>query len=1001
MNKKHVAAAGVVIAIAIAVGLWKMKGSASSEEHADKGKAADEEVTDRSGFRAPVDPRAEAVDPRTKARGSLAGTIKDDAGNPITGATACANISSAELSADDTREPICVDADSDGGYRFVDLVEASYEIVGSAPKHIPRTYEDANERTWLRLAAGEQRDGLDIVLKGGAVEATGIVNDINGGPVANALVSVASGRWWGRSGVYTRTADDGTWSAWVAEGSVWANASADGYSDATKQGIAPGQTIEILLTPESVLAGRVVHTGTDEPVPGARVTVGNENWGWNGGEGSSDGSAITDAEGRFRITRVGPGRYKPSARTTAAYGEARQSVMLGLGETRDDVVIEVHAAFVVTGTIVIADEDDKPCDRGWVQLFDADHNRRVSASSKEDGSVHIKAVLPGTYKVSASCDDYLEEDTYPEIEVTDSDVLDQRWEVKSGAGIIGRVIDSQGAPVVEANVRARVTGGDPRGQRSWGWDETDDDGAFEMKGMVAGGYNMTVHANGYPDPKEPTKIEVTAGETTEIELTVESGGEIHGTVVDEEGTPVAGVDVSAVGETWSWGDETTTKDDGTFELEGVRAGDVRVTARRGWSATLRTPGKTDDDVQGERVTVAAGQVATVELVVESQSGEITGSVRDENGKPVGDAFVSATRESDSAGANNANRRRSTRWTWGKKPVLTDTEGGFTLTDLSDGTYTVRAYRRGGGEAFAEGVKVGTHATLTIKRTGSISGTVALDDGAFPDEFTIAVNDRKVGFNRSEKFFRTKGTWTMDDLPAGDFTVSVSAAEGMAKQELSLTEGEDKSGLAFTLESRATVTGTVVSLDGEQPIPGMMITIEPVKGADDGVTIRWGDGDDDKEYITDAQGKFTVKRAPAGKVYVTVFPMNWEDSEYSFQRVIRTIPGGATFHAGTIKLPSRRVKPRERGGDLGIDFKEGDPDTEPEDYKLEVSFVRPDGPAVDSGIEVGDVVTSVDGHDVTGENIYLYFSLAQVPEGTTIELGLERDATVSITAAAPL
>ena len=224
---------------------------------------------------------------------------------------------------------------------------------------------------------------------------------------------------------------------------------------------------------------------------------------------------------------------------------------------------------------------------------------------------------------------------------------------------------------------------------------------------------------------------------------------------------------------------------------------------------------------------------------------------------------------------------------------------------------------------------------------------------------------------------------------------------MAKQELPLAEGEDKAGVAFTLESRTTVTGSVISLDDEKPVPGLLVMVQPVKGGDDGVAIMWGEGDDDKKNITDAAGHFEVSRAPAGKVYVTVFPMDWEDSEYSFTRTIRTVAGGGSHDVGAIKIPRRRIKARDRGGDLGIDFVEADPDFEPESYRLEVSLVRPDGPAANSGIKVGDIVVSVDGHDVTGENVFLYWSLAQVPQGTTIELGLERGQSASITAAAPL
>jgi S1-C subfamily serine protease len=62
-----------------------------------------------------------------------------------------------------------------------------------------------------------------------------------------------------------------------------------------------------------------------------------------------------------------------------------------------------------------------------------------------------------------------------------------------------------------------------------------------------------------------------------------------------------------------------------------------------------------------------------------------------------------------------------------------------------------------------------------------------------------------------------------------------------------------------------------------------------------------------------------------------------------------------------------------------------------------SFIAPKGPAVNSGIAVGDVIKSIDGIDVTGEEAW---QLLSAPPGTVITFGLARGATVKITLAAP-
>jgi hypothetical protein len=86
----------------------------------------------------------------------------------------------------------------------------------------------------------------------------------------------------------------------------------------------------------------VVESGSGAAVPGARVTADDESRPMSGGS-----SALTDAEGRFRIERLEPGRYKPVARTTDRYGQTRESVVLGLGQRSAEVLIELHPALTL------------------------------------------------------------------------------------------------------------------------------------------------------------------------------------------------------------------------------------------------------------------------------------------------------------------------------------------------------------------------------------------------------------------------------------------------------------------------------------------------------------------------------------------------------------------------------------------------------------------------------------------------------------------------------
>jgi protocatechuate 3,4-dioxygenase beta subunit len=738
----------------------------------------------------------------------------------------------------------------------------------------------------------------------------------------------------------------------------------------------------------------VVVTGTGAPVPGARVTAGDDIDLEMMGRGNL-ASTLTGEDGRFRMSRLLPGRYKP--RATAAppdggLGQARESVLLGPGQTADGIVIELHPAAVVTGRVVVAG-GETACPHGWMTLSDPRRDKQL-AGTIEAGRVEVAGVLPGTYSVQVRCDGFRSEAEYAPVVVTaGASPPEQRYTVRPGARIRGTVRSAAGAPVAGVSVSAQFKGQDKEALRHWAWVSSEADGSFEMEGLAGGTYRITVEARDQPAPIDPLEATVAEGGETSIDIRLDEGGGVAGEVVDERGVPVAGVAVRAAGNLHRWGPggATQTLDDGSFALTGLRPGTYRVVAQRqAGGGALRAPGKGDDDRSGEKVEVKAGQTARVKLVIETQSGVIRGRVVDARGAPITDAFVDAEREIESASAAGGEARRSLRWSWSRTPALTDTAGAFAIAQLSPGKYTVRAYRRGGGESLAEGIAVGTSVTLTMRATGSIAGAVS---GPAPDSLTVSVLDRTTGFSRSESFFRTGGAFLIGDLPAGTFEVTASAAEGTGVARAHLADGQDVAGLTIQLAARGTVTGRLVSLDDGKPIAGFMIIVRPARRGSMIITA------DAEEVVSDAEGKFAVANAPAGQVQVIAFPVDGQGSGHGSGHRLASIESGRTTDLGDIRIPRQRMRPDERGGDLGFTLKSTPPETEPGNETLVVARVAPDGPAAKSGLQVGDVIVSVDRHDVRTDPS-LYWTLTHVRPGTTVSFGLERGATANITARQP-
>lgn len=987
VNKRRVGFVVGAVLVVLALVLWKVRGTPSAHQRTLEAAPATATTASATAARARPDPKA-------LARGSLAGTVTDEAKAPVAGIRVCAFGSSHELDGELLRAPACAPTDATGRFAIANLLPARYTVSAAGKPYRPGVHHPGGDRkrTEVALAVGEHKTGIDITMRAGGVEIIGTVADLTGGPIAHAQVSARADRWNARgAGAVTESDERGAFSLWVAPGELGVTASAEGYADAHEWVRAPGK-VELLLTPESSVAGIVVDAASGTRVAGARVLVGTNDWGWDSGE-----STFTDADGAFRLARLTPGRYIAVARTDHGYGRTEGSTLVGLGQHVDGIVVKLFPAVRIEGTVVVAGTQ-QPCERPHVSLSDPAKHRTIEVRSEADGRVWADGVLPGRYEIGVWCDGFQPREKYDPVTVADKDVTGLVWEVEAGATVRGRVLTSTGTPIEDAQLWARSIGGAARSKITGDSDRSAPDGTYALAGLRAGTYKLDVETDAGVGPKDGFKLDVAAGAVVEKDLVLDATGTITGTVVDGDGTPVAGIGVQArplTGGTWRWGGTNPTDDAGAFTIRGLRPGDYRVTAQRGWTDTLRKPGATDDAKHGERTTVRVGQPATVKLVVEAQTGVIKGTVVDAAGKPVADAFISAARESDAAGAQKTSVRE-TRWGWEERPVITSVDGTFTVTKLSPGSYTVRAFRKGGGEAVAEHVPVGGTAALQIEATGVIAGTARRPDGA-PDELTLTVTAPKTGFMRRELFFRTDGRFVVRDVPGGHYEVTAEAEGGRKLVELDLAEGEQRTDVTITLDALVTLTGRVVELGTAKPVAGIRVEAEAAKGGT-GMVLAFGD--DDRANISDDAGRFTIENAPRGKVQLRGWPKDWSESDYAMTTAIRTIEGTGTIDVGDIAILKRRVKQGQPAGELGINFAEQPPDTAPEDQQMKVSYIDPAGPAAKTELKVGDVITAIDGHDVTGANRAAAWALMRAPPGTKLALGLQRGATVHVVLAAP-
>lgn len=925
-------------------------------------------------------------------KASITGTVRTRGGGPIAGARVCVGAASHELRGLPDR-PACTTSTADGGYRLDGLWPVAVNVDASAAEHRPQRWRQPGAwMLWdpqLRLRPGQLREGVDFELEAGGTKISGVVVDISGGEIEGALVSTWPGNFRDEPQVPVLTDVEGRFELWSAPGMNRVYAQADGYAEGNVQTWSPSAQVEILLTPESILVGYVVHAQTGEPLPDVMVATQEEQY------RSRAPSDRTDAEGRFRIAGLRPGTFKPIVRDDGFYGVAELSVHLGLGEVSEPIEIRAHPAALVEARIVEAGTD-RGCGGCFVQLVRADTARPIFARGDEQGRVSVRGLLPGSYEVRLECMGMVEADEPPTLVVGNESLTDVTWEVRAGQAIRGVVVDAAGEPVEAATVAASMAEQPREGRAHKTHSRTLADGSFELAGLPPSTYVLNVQAD-RPEP-EPLHVTLEPGsDRNDVRIELPAVAVIEGRVIDERGVGIASVNVSATPlGTWR-GVQTRTDDGGRFVLEHVQPGAVRVVADSDrWGQPLRAPGSTDDDEQGTVVEAIAGQRASVDLVVASLAGRIRGVVKDAHGVAVSDAFVEASRMSDSAVDNTARDLEDLRAGGGSRPSLTDVDGSFVIEGLASGHYMVLAQRRGGGEAIAENVEAGssTGVLLTIVENGALAGRVTGMDGVAPERFAVTAKDEAQGLSYQDEYFRTEGRWELRELPAGTYELTAHATVGVVTTTVELASSARVDGIELVLPRRLTVVGRLVDADTGAPVPDMTVDI-----GDSGNNRR---GKPPGKALSDAQGYFEVEGVAPGEVVVLINPFVRTDlSNYSYVRLHRTLAQTPEQQdLGDIRLFPRRLKDGEVEGDLGFELRESPPGTPPADMRLEVALVRPGGPADAAGLAVADVIESVDGRSVVGAERDYYWGLSRVPEGTVLTLGLAGGKTVSLTAAPP-
>jgi hypothetical protein len=611
------------------------------------------------------------------------------------------------------------------------------------------------------------------------------------------------------------------------------------------------------LRPAAAVEVTVVSADTKKPVANATVELRR----------LTAQSTTTDAEGVASIRPVVPGGYELVAH---AEGHAKSYAWMRVptGQVTAVARIALRRGVPVSGKVV--SPAGTPVE-GAAVLYEgaSDWSQEASARfdavvSGKDGSFEIPALPPGSFRFVARHADFAEgqsELVTLETSAYDGVVI----EMKEAATVRGIVVSTEGEGMGSSRVRVAVV----TRNRRWGQRPrevyTDDKGRFEIKGLPRKELQLVaVHETA---SSAVTPVDVTEGSgDQEVTLTLDVGGTIAGTVVDTEGNPVEGAQVSAFPASrenrraartamrMRGFPRELTDSGGGFVIRGLDPGQYNLRAM----PSTATQGGWRRARMRDETPAETGQT-DVEIVLEAD-GSVSGTVAlSDGGNP--DLFtVGFTRR-------------------GGGTPFASADGAFTLEDMPAGSYTITLTgpdfdRKQVSDVEVTSGKETDLGTITVSKGRVISGRVT-SDGSPVAGATVSAGRIIFGTGSSSSAAwsppNARNTKTVETDDDGVFRIS-----GVGRGDLAVVAEHDSRGRSVPISLPAT----------NESSSGLELALEPF-GAIGGTVTRGG--------------------KPAGEVRVTAQSQTVPGAQY----VVQTGEDGV-FRFD--RLATDRYKVSARSGD---------------------------------------------------------------------------------------
>jgi hypothetical protein len=442
----------------------------------------------------------------------------------------------------------------------------------------------------------------------------------------------------------------------------------------------PGSLV-LVLRPGRAAFG-TIRGPAGKPLRAARVTLIPRDAG-----GAPIPAASSDQAGVFRFDAIPPGSFTLSVRATGFAPLALPGLVVPAGAKPWDLgTAFLRPGVTIEGRVVQGDGSPVPDARVRVLSEEAEKGRSPAEGSPDEASAQAATDEEGRFTLAdqpAGMPCRLEVVAEGFLPVLTPDVVPPTPEpitvvVAPSSQVSGTVLAGD-SPVAGAVVVAAVDDGTPLSGRRF-YASSEADGHFLLRNLEPGRLILTASAEGYAESRRVRVALPAGGRRDDLEIHLETGGTVSGTVSTRTGAPLDGTVIEAFAEAPGRdgaipGRRTATSDRaGRFRLAGLEPGP--------WIFSASHPELARK--------VARRRIGTgdhpLDFVLDPGS-EIAGTVTDRGGTPVAGAQILLSPAGGAAGGGPLPPARG-------REVVSQAGGSFRFTGVEDGSYRLRASKTG-------------------------------------------------------------------------------------------------------------------------------------------------------------------------------------------------------------------------------------------------------------------------------------------------------------------